>query len=218
MSSSPSPPVCLVEAPPGHGLWLGVLGPTNWVGALSAYNEGTLHGGWLDLEQVGDDGDWRQACAHLIATSPEPRDARIRILDATGLGRRLGQDPAPADVVELGRAARALAGEVLPAFEAWIELVEWSPDHHGAGEALERFRRCFLGRFPSLESWAVGRLEGSGLLAPVPEALRPFLDAVAWAHADVGGEVVEVDLAEKDVAIFRFEGGSHPTARKPSSS
>ncbi len=218
MSSSPSPPACLVEAAPDHGLWLGVLGPTNWVGALSAYNDGTLHGGWLDLEQVEDGGAWRQACDRLIATSPEPRDARIRVLDATGLGRRLGQDPAAEDVVELGRAARDLAGEALPAFEAWIERTDWTPDHHGAGEALQRFRRCFLGRFPSLESWAHRRLEGSGLLAPVPQELRPFLDAVAWAHADVGGEVIEVGLAEEDVAIFRFERAPQPAARNSGSS
>jgi hypothetical protein len=205
MSTSPTSAACLVETPPRHGLWLGVLGPTNWVGALSAYNDGSLHGGWLDLERVEGERAWRQACDHLIATSPEPREARIRVLDATGLGRRLGQDPAAADVVELGRAARDLSGELLPAFEAWIERTDWTPHHHGAGEALERFRRCFLGLFPSLESWAHRRLEESGLLAPVPRELRPFLDAVAWAHADVGGEVVEVGLAEQEVAIFRFE-------------
>jgi len=218
MSSSSSAPACLVEAPPRHGLWLGVIGPTNWVGALSAYNDGTLHGGWLDLARIDGEAAWRQACDHLIATSPEPREARIRILDATGLGRHLGQDPAAEDVVALGRAARDLAGEVLPAFEAWIELADWTPDRHGAGEALETFRRCFLGRFASLENWAHRRLEGSGLLTPVPRELRPFLDAVAWAHADVGGEVVEVVLAEQDVAIFRFERRPQPAAMNPESS
>jgi hypothetical protein len=198
-------PAGLVGSAPEHGIWLGTIGPSSWVGALSAYNEGSLHGAWLDLVRIETGEAWEAAQTHLLATSPEGGELRTRVLDATGLGRHLGQTPAAEDVVAIGRVARELSEEALPAFEAWIRISGWNPHEQAAAAAVEGFRGEYLGSHASIEAWAWEQLRDSGLLGPVPPELHPFLDALGWARSRLPGELVAGDL-EGDggrVAIFR---------------
>lgn len=57
--------------------------PMIWVGALGAYNAGTLHGEWIELDGMND-GDLEDAVQRIVDTSPEPGDEEWFIADHSG--------------------------------------------------------------------------------------------------------------------------------------
>lgn len=197
-------PPCLCDNRPFHGLWVGTIGASNWVGALSAYNEGSLQGAWLDLMRIETTDDWEAAITHLRETSSDQSELRTRVLDATGLGLHLGQKPSGTDVVAIARVARHLSSDAIPAFEAWIDISGWDLCEHGAEVTMERFQAEYQGNHQSLEAWAMEQLRHSGLLGSVPAELVPFLDALGWVRSQRSGELVAAELAGSDshVAIF----------------
>jgi hypothetical protein len=197
-------PAYLCDTPPCHGIWVGLIGADNWVGAMSAYNQGRLPGSWVDLLRVASTDDWERALTQLRESGAAGGEVRTRVLDATGLGLHLGQKPTGKAVVAIARVARDLPTDALPAFEAWIDLRGWNPDEPGSEASLEQFRAEYQGSHCSLEAWAREQLRHSGLLDSVPPELDAFIDALGWVRSQHTGELVAMDLEHPDqrVAIF----------------
>jgi antirestriction protein len=72
-----------------------------YVACLAAYNNGRLHGAWVDLEGDTDEDDLQEAINWILATSPEPGAEEYAIHDSCGLPSYLARTewPALADLV-----------------------------------------------------------------------------------------------------------------------
>jgi len=159
--------------------------PRIWVGSLADYNNGRLHGEWIDAA-VSDD-ELATAVQRMLATSEEPRAEEYGIFDYDNFGRFRVHEY---DRLErVARVARGIA-EHGPPFAAWAEI------HDGDESMLDQFEYAFHGEYDSASDWARDVLETSGLQESidqiVPEDLRPYVqvDCDMWARdANLAGDI-----------------------------
>lgn len=157
--------------PPAPGLH-----PRIWVCSLADYNNGRLHGDWLDAAVPA--GELHAGIQRILASSREPDAEEHAIFDHDEFGNyRVGEYE---DVELVARVARGIAqhGE---AFAAWAELHDADPD------MLAQFEDAYLGEYDSAEDWAreaLADLEAQLDAAPIPDALRPYvrIDYAGWAR------------------------------------
>lgn len=167
----------------------GNLEPRIYVACLAAYNEGRLHGAWIE---VGDDvEDVRAAVTAMLAASPATGAEEYAIHDHDDFGG-----------VEVG--------EYMP-LEAVVEIAEFLRERGGLGALvlahvggdLEAARGAFdeyRGVFPRLSDYFAELTEET---VAIPEALRLYIDYDAMARdAVLGGEVFTVETAHDEVHVF----------------
>lgn len=162
------------------------LRPMVWIGCLAAYNNGELHGDWVDAAVEGE--DLVRSAQEILSRSPEPDAEEWAIFDYDEFGGyRVEQYDSLEHVARVARGIR----EHGHAFAAWAEL------HDGDEAMLDGFEDAFLGQYESPEAWArevLGDLNLDGFLrmGAIPEAIRPYLhiDYAGWARdAELGGDV-----------------------------
>lgn len=88
-----------------------------YIACLASYNNGTLHGAWVDLELVEDVDDIQECIAWVMATSSEPGAEEYAVHDWSGVPRSMQTTEWPnwAETLPLLKAV-AEYGE---AFEVW---------------------------------------------------------------------------------------------------
>lgn len=117
--------------------------PRVWLGSLADYNNGTLHGDWVDA--TVDDDDLLAAAKAIIDTSETPGAEEWAIFDYEGFGDlRLGESE---DLRVVAAVARGIQ-EHGPAFAAWAELHDCDP------AMLASFSEAYLGEYDSAADWA----------------------------------------------------------------
>lgn len=167
------------------------LEPRIYVACLAAYNNGRLHGAWIDLD--GEDADAvRAAVTAMLKTSPEVGAEEWAIHDYEGFGGVEIAEYAGIDrVVEIAAFLRergTLGALVLEHVGGDVEeAVTVLDDHyHGVYESLAA---CFEAL---TEETTV-----------IPEALRTYIDHEAMARdAQLGGEVFTIETAHDEVHVF----------------
>ena len=166
------------------------LEPRIYVACLAAYNNGWLHGVWID---VGDDADavWAQITAMLKA-SPVAGAEEHAIHDYEGFGGVEIAEYAGVDrVVEI--AVFLLEHGVLGA----LVLEHLCGDLEAARTALVE---QYHGVFTSLADCFQEVIEES---TAIPERLRYYIDWEAMARdARLNGEVFAVETAHDEVHVF----------------
>lgn len=167
------------------------LHPRVWIGCLAAYNDGTLHGEWV--EAAVSDEELVEAARRIVAYSPEPDAEEWAIFDFDEFGGYRVQEYDPLEHV--ARVARGIA-EHGHAFATWAELQD------GDESLLDQFEDAFLGEFDSAEDWAREVFDDLNLdrflrMGAIPEVIRPYLsvDYAAWARAAVLGGDVHIEEA-----------------------
>jgi len=104
--------------------------PRVWVGCLAAYNAGTLHGEWVDVEGM-DAEDLYQAILDVLKSSPEPGAEEWGFFDHEDLPG-IGEYSAVEDVIETAELVNkypiALVTGVLANGIKLAELGEWLGD------------------------------------------------------------------------------------------
>ena len=190
-------------------------GPRIYVASLSDYNNGILHGGWI--EAVADP-----------EAMQEEIDAMLRMSPTTGRYGDVAEEWAIHDYDGFGplvlgeyesleRIAKLASGIVEHglAFAAWMNVIgddvgDESSGSEGDRES-ERFSEQFLGSWKSVEEYAEDLLQDMGaneLLAKIPEWLQPYLtlDTAGFARdLQLGGDVSVVENPEGGVWVFRGE-------------
>lgn len=174
------------------------LAPRIWVGSLADYNNGVLHGDWLDAA-VADDVLLAGA-QRILASSRQPDAEEWGIFDYDEFGSfKVGECDRLEDVT---RVARGIA-EHGAAFAAWAQL------HDGHADMLDQFEDAYLGEYDSINDWAREVLDDFGieemLAAGVPESLLSYvrMDYEAWARdAVLGGDVYAEDKPEGGIWLF----------------
>lgn len=117
--------------------------PRVWIGSLADYNNGTLHGDWVNA--AVDDEELIAAAQRILATSEEPDAEEYAIFDYDDFG-----DFKVEQYEQLSLVARVARGiqEHGDAFAAWAQLHDADPD------MLDAFEDSYLGEYDSPEDWA----------------------------------------------------------------
>jgi len=172
-----------------------------YVGCLTSYNCGFLHGKWIDANKEAD--EIRDEIAEMLADLsnpyrkqyPQENFEEFAIHDYEGFGDIKLSESHDLDVVS--RLAELIQ-------EHGAEIVDAAFDHVNSVDDIESFiEDNFCGTYPSLEDFAYELLEDSGQLESLPEQLQPYFDMKAYARdLQYGGDIFSVELGHQQVAIF----------------
>jgi len=171
--------------------------PEIWVGSLSDYNNGRLHGVWLDATL--DPDELHDAIQFMLRNSYERDAEEWAIMDYGDFGGlNLGEY---ASVEVVSAVAKGIA-EHGPAFAAWVEYVGTAnPDE------LERgFENAYLGAYESMEAYVKNQLEEGDayrFMEYVPEWLQPYVEVDTDMLAqDMGFDLHVVEQSNGEVWVF----------------
>lgn len=173
--------------------------PQIWVGSLADYNNGKLHGRWLDA--AVPTVSLVAAVEELLSESDEPDAEEYGIFDYEGFGNfRVHQH----DLLDhVARVARGI-DQYGDAFAAWANL------HDGDPTMLDQFEDHYIGEWEQPSYWAHEELvEGwlrEALDTVVPESLRRYVivDCQKFARdAEISGDIHVEKNPEGGVWIFR---------------
>ncbi len=165
--------------------------PRIYVACLAAYNNGRLHGRWMDANQdVEALNDEVQA---MLAESPEPGAEEFAVHDYEGFG---GLELGEYESLETISRMAALVVEHGPLF---AEVHGYAGNVEDAQRMLEEQHQ---GSWGSLAEWAENFMEDSGQLQGLPENLRGYFDFGAFGRdAELGGDIVTFAV-DGDIHVF----------------
>lgn len=189
--------------------------PRIYVACLASYNNGVLHGRWIDLDGLDYD-DLSNEIAAMLRESPYP-NITVLCPECTGSGRSAGVPCTNCKADGWLNSAEEWAvhdSEGLPAAfrntewpdlrkltERLDEMADLDDDERDAydyfceveGDAdVDTFRERFIGSFNSWTEVAEHYVETAGLLDGVSEALARYFDFAAYGRdMRVGGDAYE---------------------------
>lgn len=177
--------------------------PSIWVGSLSDYNNGVLHGEWLDAAREED--DIQADIAAMLARSPttartgEPAE-EWGIFDYEGFNQlRIDQHE---ELELVSQIARGVAEHGL-AYAAYAEVMD------GDRDAMAGFEDAYLGHYDSVEAYAEQLVDDLGYQQAVdqalPESMRPYarIDTAALAHdLQISGDIYVLPADDGGVWLF----------------
>jgi len=189
--------------------------PRIYVASLSDYNNGGLHGRWIDLDglDASDTGAVQDEIAEMLRESRYPNVA-VQCPDCYGEGAHPHATAARCETCK-GSGTVPSAEEWAvhdyddlpssfgehPDLEKLLEYVEMVEEHGDAWVAYMEdqrhndpsehdFNDRYAGEGSSELDWIYGYVEDTGLLAEVPEALKQFFDNEAYLRSmEAGGEI-----------------------------
>ena len=168
--------------------------PRIYVACLAAYNNGYLHGAWIDADQ--DAGEIRDEITAMLARSPIEHAKEYAIHDYEGFEGVTISEYAGIETVARMGAFIAEYG----ALGAGL-LDQCDDDMDQAETAL---RDCYHGQFASLADFMEDLTAESGMA--IPEALRYYIDWKAMARdAEMNGEFFTVETAHDEVHVFSIQ-------------
>ena len=172
--------------------------PRIYVASLADYNEGRLHGAWIDAAQ--DEEELERCVTEMLVRSPSPGAEEWAIHDYEGFGLlRLDE------FESLETVAKVAAGIVThgPAFAAWASHVE--ADY----KQLEEFEEAYIGEWESGKAFAEEMIEDLGQLEEIrrdlPEHLAPYIRIDYDSYFDDlvgGGEICTMKKPDGGVYVF----------------
>jgi antirestriction protein len=177
--------------------------PEIWVGSLSDYNNGLLHGMWIDANREPE--ELHERISWILRTSPaarawgEPAE-EWGIFDHSGFCGYAVSEWSSLDTVSL--VARGIA-EHGAAYAAWVSYVGDT-----SGELLEdeRFRDHYLGEWSSLADYVEHVLDETGVDGGLDEALQAIPeDLRRHVRVDVDGLAQEW---EQGLHVVEGAGGN----------
>ncbi len=176
--------------------------PRIWVGSMSDYNNGILHGAWIDAArdpaQLQADIDTMLAASPWTARTGEPAE-EWGVFDFDNFGAcRIDQHE---NLDWISAVARGIQQHGL-AFAAWADVVE-------EPERLSQFDEAYQGHYDSVTAYVEQLINDLGydelLDRVVPTSLRPYvkIDVDATARDLLfGGDLHALQATEGGVWIF----------------
>lgn len=155
--------------------------PRIYVGTYAKYNNGSIAGAWLDLENFADRDDFLDACRALHKNESDPE---LMFQDFEGFPRAFYNESS---------APPAALWDWMELDEDDRELLEVYQDNVDSEADIDKTREAFAGKFNSEADWAENFLEDTGGLEGVPEHLRNYIDFEAYGRdARLGGDMTFV--------------------------
>ncbi|MCU1392040.1 MAG: antirestriction protein [Ilumatobacteraceae bacterium] len=177
--------------------------PRIYVASLSDYNNGILHGTWLDAAQ--EPNDLWSGITQMLASSPtQARYGDVAeewaIHDYEGFGSlQIGEYTG---VERISKLARAIE-EHGPAFAAWAAYVGETSD-----DLLEQFEDRYQGEWPNVWAYAdnlLDELDAHRYLDEVPEWLQSYVtfDVAGFARdLELSGDIFTEETESGSVWVF----------------
>ena len=164
--------------------------PRIYVACLAAYNNGYLHGAWIDADQGTD--QIRDEIAAMLARSPVEDAEEYTIHDYEGF-----EGVSITEYAGIDRVARMAAFIAEHGALGAGLLEQFSGDMDQAKSTLED---CYHGQFASLADYMEELTTES---VTIPEALRYYVDWQAMARdAEMGGDLFTIETAHGEVHVF----------------
>ncbi|HBG62150.1 MAG: hypothetical protein A2Y03_00490 [Omnitrophica WOR_2 bacterium GWF2_38_59] len=162
--------------------------PKIYVACLAAYNNGRLHGKWIDAEQNAD--AIQEEIQEMLKNSPEPFAEEWAIHDYEGFeGLSINEYESIEDVAEYAR----LIAEHGAAYAAYANNV-------GVDYATEEgFEESYQGEWDSEEAFAENLADE---IMDIPERLSYYFDYGKFAHELFMGDYYSVDNDNHNVYVF----------------
>ena len=163
--------------------------PRIYVADLAAYNNGKLHGVWIDASLELD--DIQEAVAKMLKASPEGFAEEYAIHDYEGFGSyRVSEYEGLESVHEVAcfiEEHEELGAELLAHFSS-------------IDEARTAIDENYAGCYESVADFAEELTEDS---VQIPESLARYIDYNAMAYdMEVGGDIFTIELGHREVHIF----------------
>ena len=161
-----------------------------YVGTYRKYNNGSLKGEWLDLEDYSDHDEFHAACKELHNDEDEPE---LMFQDWEGIPNRY--------ITESTLDERVW--EWLKLDPDQREIVETFLDDVDQYGEIEDALESFQGEHESEREWARNYWEETGMLSELPEHVQNYIDFDQFAYdARIGGDMTFVRSGGK-VKAFR---------------
>jgi antirestriction protein len=179
--------------------------PRIWVGSWLDYNDGVMHGDWIDATREPEDIE--ADIQAILSDSPTAERHGTStedwgVFDHEGFGSCQIEERASLSWV---CAVASGITEHGPAFAAWADLVDDETQ-------LDRFEDAYLGEHDSIEAYAAEQLDDLGyndiLDSALPEHIRRYIEFnVAGLAHDlwIGGDVLVCHRPDGGVWLFRNE-------------
>lgn len=159
-----------------------------YVGTYAKYNNGSIQGAWLDLEDYADKDSFLEACRDLHKDESDPE---LMYQDFEGFPRALYSESSVSEKI----------WEWLELSEDDRELLAVYQDNIASDGDIDQARESFMGKYSSPEDWAAEYLEETGALQEVPDSLRNYIDYEAYAR-DAGYNGMSFIRHDGDVWVF----------------
>lgn len=168
--------------------------PRIYVACLASYNNGELHGRWINCNQAAE--DIQAEIGQMLSESPEPDAEEYAIHDTDNLG-----DLNISEYEDIEKLA-----ELSMLMEEQGDIVLHVVSYCGGIDHLAKTRRKldedYQGSWDSLEDWARNYLKSAGWLAKVPVELHCYFDFGKYAHSfEVSGDLFSIEAGGK-VHVF----------------
>ncbi len=162
--------------------------PRIYVACLAAYNDGQLHGCWIDVED--EDSIW-EAVQAMLKSSPIPLAEEWSIHDYENFqGVTINENDSFARVVEIAEFIGNCAG-----FGGKL-LENYGGDIEDAESALERYN----GEYESLADFAQELTEST---TQIPESLKYYIDYKSMARdMEMNGDIFSIETGYKEIHVF----------------
>ncbi len=162
--------------------------PRIYVACLAAYNNGHLHGSWIDVE---DEDSIRDAVKDILKSSPIPDAEEWAIHDYENFdGVTINEYDSFARVVEIAEFIGNCSG-----FGGKL-LENYGGDIEDAESALERYN----GEYESLADFAEELTEST---TEIPKTLKYYIDYKSMARdMEMNGDVFTIETGYKEIHVF----------------
>lgn len=156
-----------------------------YVGTYAKYNDGSLFGAWLDIEDYADKDDFHEACKKLHEDEEDPE---LMFQDWEGIPEGMISES------HIDPELFDLAAED----DDTIELMVVYRENVDQSGSLEAAREAFRGKYDSDEDYAEEFHSECGDLDAVPERLRYHID---WAS-------VAREMSHDGITFVRHDGST----------
>lgn len=163
--------------------------PAIYVACLAAYNNGTLHGEWINLAQDIEDV-WKDI-RRILKNSPEPDAEEWAIHDYAGFdGLKIGEYENIESIHELAAFIEE-NGDLGSALLAY---------HDGDVSFAESSLENYFGCYSSLEEYVQEKTEETTV---IPEHLAAYIDYASMARdLELSGDVFTIETAHDEIHVF----------------
>lgn len=164
--------------------------PRVYVGTYSKYNDGNLHGAWLDLEDYSDADEFLTACRELHSDESDPE---LMFQDFEGFPKAFYGESCLADGLWDWITLDDEDRELLAIYTAEID----------SDGTIDAAREAYCGKYDSPSDWAAEWLGECGDLASVPAHLQNYIDFEAYARdCRLNGDVTFVERGYHECYVF----------------
>lgn len=157
------------------------MSPRIYIADLEAYNQGSLVGRWVDLEDITSEDCLTEAIEDILEDGHE----EWAVHDHEDVGN-LGEYPGVDRIVELAELYAQLGDE----YEAYLGYA----DHVGGSPDVDTFRDAYVGHYDSELAYSEEYFDAC-LLSEVPQNVRMYIDYESFSRDQFINDCFSVDTS-----------------------